>query len=49
MLLPNHDRWLTPLLGNTWAEGIRASVRLPSLQVSEMVAEWLSTTVPFPE
>jgi hypothetical protein len=49
LLLPNHDSWLAALRGASCTGEHRTSTRLPSLQVAEMVAEWLRTTVPFPQ
>ncbi len=47
LLLPNHDRWLAPMLGTTCA--MEPQVRVPSLQVAELVGEWVSSQLSFPE
>jgi hypothetical protein len=49
LLLPNHDSWLAPMQGTSCSGERPASVRVPSIQVAQMVAEWLRTSVPFPE
>jgi hypothetical protein len=49
LLLPNHDNWLAPLQGTSCSGERPTSVRLPSIQVAQMVAEWLRTSVPFPQ
>ena len=49
LLLPNHDSWLIPLQGASCSGKRSASVRLPSMQVAQMVAEWLKTFVLFPQ
>ena len=48
LLLPNYDSWLGYMRG-TSCPGNRQVGQVPSLNVAQMVAEWLSTSVRFPQ